>query len=532
MIPPLYEHVLEEVIRAGVKEFCVCPGARNSPLVCALNNTKQIKTHYWYEERSAAFFALGRARSSKSPVAVVTTSGTAVGELLPAAMEAFYTGVPLLFLTADRPRRFRGTGAPQAAEQVNIFGIYTPFAQDLEDEERCLIDRWDQSSPAHLNVCLEEPKSYRIETPLQIQMPTKRHKPTLSPDSTPLNNFFAESPYPLILVSTLSSEEQAPVREFLLKVNAPIYCESGSGLREDPALEHLQIRVESSIWTLSQANDYPIDGILRLGGIPVTRIWRDLEDKKNQLAECSISELPFSGLSWGTHIQCDLKHFLSTYIPTRSQGIENFYEWVNADRLLHQEIEKLFLEYPASEPALFRALSVRIPKNSMVYLGNSLPVREWDLGAPLEPRGIHIETSRGLNGIDGQLSTFLGLCEKGRENWAILGDLTTLYDFAGLWIAHTIPEISFRVVVMNNGGGKIFSRIFKDPSFQNNHSFDFEPFANCWKIPYYCLNGSEILEEVDSQAFIEVCPDPVETDAFWKAHDELLQSVMMVSSKK
>lgn len=527
MNQPLYQSVLEAAIQVGVREFSVCPGARNSPLVEALSMTESLKKHYWYEERSAAFFALGRARSTKQPVAVITTSGTAVGELLPAVMEAYYTGVPLLLITADRPRRFRGTGAPQAAEQVDIFGIYTPFSQDLENEDRCNLEKWKQNSPAHLNVCLEEPKSYRVETPLKIQESHKGLKSLSSIDFSPLDKFFTQSRYPLVLVSSLSDTERGPVRDFLIRLNAPIYCESGSGLREDPTLQHLQIRVESAIWSLSQASDYPIDGILRLGGIPVTRVWRDLEDKKDQLAECSISELPFSGLSWGTHLQCHLQDFFNQYTPIESHQVESFQKWAEADKRLHHGIEELFLEYPASEPALFRTLSLRIPKKSLVYLGNSLPVREWDLSAPYPPRGLQIETSRGLNGIDGQVSTFLGLCESGRENWAILGDLTTLYDFAGLWISHSMPEIPIRVVVINNGGGKIFSRIFKDPCFQNNHSFDFENYARSWKVPYYYVRDGEIPGEIGSHAFIEVRPDPLATNAFWKAHDALVKSIII-----
>jgi 2-succinyl-5-enolpyruvyl-6-hydroxy-3-cyclohexene-1-carboxylate synthase len=115
----------------------------------------QAIKHFSYEERSAAFFALGRARASGRPVAIIT--GTAAGELLQATMEAFYTEDPLLLITADRPRRYRGTGAPQAAEQAGIFGVYAPFSQDLEHVDPCAITEWDWVDPAHLNVCIEDP---------------------------------------------------------------------------------------------------------------------------------------------------------------------------------------------------------------------------------------------------------------------------------------------------------------------------------------------------------------------------------------
>ncbi len=152
----LAEQIIIEASRLGLEEYCVCPSSRNAPFVPLLTQ-KKIKTYYWFEERSAAFFAIGRARLTGKPVAVIVTSGTAAGELLPAAMEAYYSGVPLLLITADRPRRFRGSGAPQTAEQVGLFGQYATYSQDLASQEHCNLSGWNKVSPAHLNVCFEEP---------------------------------------------------------------------------------------------------------------------------------------------------------------------------------------------------------------------------------------------------------------------------------------------------------------------------------------------------------------------------------------
>jgi 2-succinyl-5-enolpyruvyl-6-hydroxy-3-cyclohexene-1-carboxylate synthase len=127
---------------AGVEDFCVCAGSRNSPLIAVLPDALSF-----VDERSAAFFALGRAKLRERPTAVVTTSGTAVAELLPATIEAFYSGVPLLLITADRPARYRGTGAPQSIEQEQIFGPYA--ARSFED--------WQRDRPLHINIEFDEP---------------------------------------------------------------------------------------------------------------------------------------------------------------------------------------------------------------------------------------------------------------------------------------------------------------------------------------------------------------------------------------
>jgi len=440
-------------------------------------------------------------------------------------MEAYYTGVPLLLITADRPRRFRGTGAPQTAEQENLMGVYASFSQDLEGDEVCRIHQWDWSGPCHLNICIEEPRSYRVEyedmsslIPQELMvMPIIPAEPVL------LNQFFQKSKKPLIIVSALDKKNKKAVTEFLLKLNAPIYCESGSSLREDPNLEQLQIRVEPAVWKLSKSGDYEIDGVLRIGGVPVTRLWRDLEDRPHQLAQCSISEVPFSGLSWGRHIQCRLSEFLPSFDIPQGWKCEDFSNWREKDQELQGAVDELYQRFPTSELSLYRDLSRKIQNNSMLYLGNSLPIREWDWTAVFEPKGIEVEASRGLNGIDGQLSTFLGLCSGERENWTILGDLTMLYDFPALWILQQMKDIPIKVVVINNRGGKLFARLYKDPVFQHIHDFDFEHFAKSWKIPYFLLDKTVESPPLPKQAFIEINPDLKATEDFWKEYNALMQ---------
>jgi 2-succinyl-5-enolpyruvyl-6-hydroxy-3-cyclohexene-1-carboxylate synthase len=138
--------LVDELRGAGVADFCVCAGSRNSPLLAVLGARREGLFSF-VDERSAAFFALGRAKRDRRPVAVVTTSGTAVAELLPAAVEAFYSAVPLLLVTADRPARFRGTGAPQCIDQLGIFGVYAET--DLAS--------WTRKKPLHMNIEFDEP---------------------------------------------------------------------------------------------------------------------------------------------------------------------------------------------------------------------------------------------------------------------------------------------------------------------------------------------------------------------------------------
>jgi 2-succinyl-5-enolpyruvyl-6-hydroxy-3-cyclohexene-1-carboxylate synthase len=138
--------LIARVRASGVKDFCVCGGSRNAPLIAVLADVG-ANTLSFVDERSAAFFALGRAKRDGLPVAVVTTSGTAAAELLPATVEGYYSGVPLVLITADRPARFRGTGAPQSIEQIGLFGIYA--STDMKN--------WNRRTPLHINIEFDEP---------------------------------------------------------------------------------------------------------------------------------------------------------------------------------------------------------------------------------------------------------------------------------------------------------------------------------------------------------------------------------------
>lgn len=312
----LAKQVLEELISQGVREFCLCPGARNAPLVYPLVHSDQVRIYYWPEERSAAFFALGRIKCTGKPAAVITTSGTAAAELLPAAMEAYYTGLPLVLITADRPRRFRGTGAPQSAEQVGLYTSYVHEMMDYAYGDVCSIQKWKREGPIHLNICFEEPddkdcREIRLEKKDPIQEVTCGNcTPEFSPDGTYLS-FLQHTQYPLVVVGALTHSVHEEAIQYLLNMGAPVYLEASSGIREEPRLSLLRIKCIEKVWKKSAENGYAIDGVLRIGGVPTARLWRDLENQEGKIKVCSVSALPFSGLSSAEVIYTDLAGFFA-----------------------------------------------------------------------------------------------------------------------------------------------------------------------------------------------------------------------------
>lgn len=518
----LAQQIVEKLIRQGITEFCVCAGSRNSPLVYALAKTKQAKVYYWGEERSAAFFAIGRIKATGRPVAVVTTSGTAAAELLPATMSAYYLSLPLLLLTADRPRRFRLSGAPQSAEQVGLYTYYTSFEADIAFSEECDLEKWNCQAPAHLNICFEEPSAKECDL---ISMPEDISVGSLpSPvhfqfsHLAPFKNFLENCSYPFVVVGGLPHAYREEVINLLIKLKAPIYAEGPSNIREDSRLSPYRIKSIEQLWQQAEKYDYPIDGILRIGEIPTGRLWRDLEEKNGQIKVCSISEQPFSGLSWSESIYTSIPtfcHQASLHLFNKNYP---FHKWLQKDNEFHQLLLRLIEEEPLSEPSLVFNLSNQLQKNTQIYLGNSLPIREWDLAAAYEDKNFTIQASRGVNGIDGQVSTFLGLCKPDLQNWAIIGDWTALYDMVGFWILDQLPEIGVNVVIINNGGGQIFSKMgYSLPSFTNPHQLNFEHLASFWGMEYEKWRG--IPQKINfgyRRRIIELVPDNEATDRFWK----------------
>ncbi len=495
----------------GVRTVVVCPGGRNAPLVQAL----ELATTAWgmeapsfVDERSAAFFALARARRDGRPVAVSVTSGTAAAELLPAAIEAHANGVPLILLTADRPRSHRGSGSPQSMWQVGLFTRYAPTVVDWEEGEVFpdWHDGWDRRSPLHLNLCFQEPRW--VEAPVALPAPAADLSPPTS--RAPAEVAYPTWKNPLVLLGALAPEERPSVEAFCRWYGAPVLAEASSGLRhvDAPMFARAADRVVRS-WFRSGR----FDGVLRLGGVPSWRLWRDLEKWEGPLL--TVGRSAWSGLPGRDVHRGELAPWLEGW---RAAGPRCD---VRAD--FHQEdvaaalrLDGLHAEYPQSEPALVRGLSIRAATGAMVYLGNSRPVRDWNEHADRR-KSFEIQENRGLNGIDGQVSAFYGHCRDGAENWALLGDLTTIYDLQGPWaVRHLAPGTRSRLVVVNNHGGRIFERMFPTPGFLNVHQLGFEGFARMWGLSHghnFAIDGDH--------AVVELRPEAGQTRAFRERWEKL-----------
>ena len=252
----------------------------------------------------------------------------------------------------------------------------------------------------------------------------------------------------------LTSEESKSVESFLSQLGAPIYAECCSGLRESKLLEKLILKgSDRVVKKLLEKN--LVDSIIRIGGVPTLRAWRDLESFS--IPVLSISNAPFTGSPASLLIEGNISSIINECELLKKFDVSESIRAI--DLRGERELAKLIYEYPNAEPSLFYSLSHQIHSNDSIFVGNSLPIREWDLAASYKTPHPLVTAQRGTNGIDGQLSHFFGNLDGNRHNWGIFGDLTTLYGLNAFWILKEFPSVPISIVVINNSGGDIFRRL-------------------------------------------------------------------------
>lgn len=505
-------------LEQGIREFVVCAGARNAALVEVLvqaESAGHVTLRRHFEERSAGFFALGRTMSSGEPCAVVTTSGTAVAELLPAMIEACYQGRPVVALTADRPAEFRGSGAPQSIQQVGIFSDHAGSGD---------LATWDRRSPWHLNVELEE--EFEVGEMDFSEIGVTRPEvvwPRLAVAG--LARWLKDDLFRglVVYVGGLEPEDREDVFHFLLDLDAPVVAEATSGLRE--ALAGLVLPDPDR-----SLKRQPPGKVLRLGSVPSGRFWRDLEG----LPEVEVWNVCPSGFPGLARESLTITGEVGRVIRALGDAEEagDALDYLPRSSRRFAEMDELLEAYPDSEPGLLRTLSHYAALGSGVFLGNSLPIREWNLFAQRDRPVPEVRANRGVNGIDGQISTWLGVSASREDAWCVVGDLTALYDLSAPAMLGQVVSKGRVLVVINNGGGAIFGRVPRLAAMgprskelmKNPHSVSLEGWAAMWGMRYVRIDtveGFDALETGDGMLLVELVPSVKETEIFWKKWDEM-----------
>jgi len=510
---------VERCLRAGIREFVICGGARNAALIEALARAEAAgHARLWrhFEERGAGFFALGRTLATGLPCAVATTSGTAAAELLPAMIEARYQSRPLVALTADRPATHRGRGTPQAIDQLHLFGGCA-FDGGL--------DAWDGLGPLHWNLGFEETFETGNEF-FQDLRPGVFDAGWGAPDVAALARWLRGGPAEgiAVMLGGLEPSEREEVFHFCRELGAPVAAEATSGLRE--ALQGLVLHDADRVLRAHAPRK-----ILRLGDVPSGRFWRDLET----MTGTEVWSVCRNGLP-GLAREAKVTRGPADRVIRALGAIDpagDALDLLESNATRADRITELLERHPDSEASMVRMLSNYASLGSGVFLGNSLPIREWNLFAQSRRPVMNVRANRGANGIDGQLATWLGWSADSAASWAVVGDLTALYDIASPLMLHQIVAEGRVLVVIHNRGGRIFDRLPRLRGMSPRaiecltqpHDADLSVLARFWGMDHLRVATADEFDRFDPAAagavLLELAPDADQTAAFWSDWDRM-----------
>lgn len=464
--------LLDGLAGAGVTTLVMSPGSRSTPVVLAAQRRPTIDIVPILDERSAAFFALGSARASGRPVALLATSGSAPAHWYPAVIEASESGIPLVLLSADRPPSLRNWGANQTIDQTRLFGA---FVRETHDPGLPRADAGALKAMAALGLRAGTVASGPRPGPVHINLPfADALVPAGDCDSPPR----AASPAMPSLEPTVRLDRLprgrgvivcgpgTPAGDFpdaLLRCAArhalPVLADPLSGLRFGPAAGSVISGYDALLRNGAAARALRPDWVLRFGRAPVSKSligW--LEGLPTLLVD--------AGGGWNdpTHdvvrrldaapaAVCEAAANLAADLAAGGPDAAWLEAWRTADRRIAALADRHLSETDWFEGHLIRRLMGLLSAGEALLCASSLPIRQLDTWSGVRGDALAVFCNRGVSGIDGQVSTLAGLCHGGRPAWGLLGDLSFCHDLSGLLQAGRLDR---PLLVLNNGGGRIF----------------------------------------------------------------------------
>ncbi len=482
---------IDELVRVGVTTAVISPGSRSTPMAILMAEHPKMDVYVNIDERSAAFFALGIAKEKKTPVAILCTSGTAAANYYPAIVEASISRVPLLVLTADRPHELRDVGAPQAIDQIHIYGKYAKWFVEMalpEDTNemikyaRTMAARATGKSltapagPVHLNFPFREPLIPNIDAdnlwnrgafnnPKHVNVLIGR--PAIDEShSSYLFEFFSSYEKGVIICGEQVSEEFS---EYITKVASlfgfPILADPLSQLRSGShSKEYIIDCYDTFLRNQEFTKTYQPDIIIRFGAMPISKAllqYVKANEGCKQIVIDSDGGWREPTLSASEMVYCDEVEFCKGMLALGQNKDIAKTNWTN-DWILINEITKSELmsiqnEEILAEGKVIVELKRLLSTNSTLFIGNSMPIRDVDSFFTNTEKALKIMANRGANGIDGTISTALGVSASSSNRLVlVIGDLTFFHDLNGLLAAKQY-SIPITIVLINNNGGGIFS---------------------------------------------------------------------------
>ena len=567
--------LVDEFYQLGVRHAVFSPGSRSTTMAMLFKEHEGFETYMNIDERSASFMALGIAKAHKEPTVLVCTSGSAVAHYLPAILEAQYSGVPLIVLSADRPHTLLHVGAPQTVDQHKIFGTAVNYFEELavpqeshyytyprQVARKSYMKAMDtKKGPVHINVPLFEPLVPELDSkhfeagrsPFNVVKPhyssgcnydnTSRTSHVSNTSSSKNDSFLAKYKNILILAGPqVDVVEANSILSFATMLQAPILADPLSNVRrsynsvdshsDKECIDTSKVIISTYDAFLADKELWPIlkpDCVIQFGQIVVSKrvqqmiaSWTDVEYIEVNPTMDSMNPTGKTTM----HMQASIDVFTHLYGKNNNSDT-----YLNIWRRLDQAGKKQ-LSLASDEPQCFEGRTIRelqkqIPEDGQIFVANSMTIRDFDYFWFSGESKAVLYGNRGVNGIDGTISTALGLAVNGRPTYLVTGDLSLFHDLNGLAVAKT-HNLNLTIILHNNDGGGIFEYLPQkgtkhfDYLFSTSQGLDYSGAAKLYGCDYTKISSpdelSSVLANVSQETGVHIIEIPTNREYSRELH--------------
>lgn len=536
--------LVDEFYQLGVRHAVFSPGSRSTTMAMLFKEHEGFETYMNIDERSASFMALGIAKAHKEPTVLVCTSGSAVAHYLPAVLEAQYTGVPLIVLSADRPHTLLHVGAPQTVDQHKIFGTAVNYFEELavpqeshyytyprQVARKAYMKAMDtKKGPVHINVPLFEPlvpelsrnhfeagrSSFKVVKPNYSSVFGCDNRNNLThinnaidiahgnDGTNEINDLLKRYERILILAGPqIDIDEAETIRSFGEALQAPILADPLSNVRGCGTSNVVISTYDALLAGKALWHELKPDCVIQFGQIVVSKrvqqmlaSWTDVEYIEVNPTMDSMNPTGKTTM----HVQASIDVF--THVYEKNNNSDKYLKlWQQLEQEGKKQLSTAIDEPHCFEGRTIRELQKQISEDGQVFVANSMTIRDFDYFWFSGESKAVLYGNRGVNGIDGTISTALGLAVNGRPTYLVTGDLSLFHDLNGLAVAKT-HNLNLTIILHNNDGGGIFEYLPQkgtkhfDYLFSTSQGLDYSGAAKLYGCSYIKISSPDELSSV------------------------------------
>ena len=540
--------LVDEFYQLGVRHAVFSPGSRSTTMAMLFKEHEGFETYMNIDERSASFMALGIAKAHKEPTVLVCTSGSAVAHYLPAVLEAQYSRVPLIILSADRPHTLLHVGAPQTVDQHKIFGTAVNYFEELavpqeshyytyprQVARKAYMKAMDtKKGPVHINVPLFEPLVPELSRN-HFEAGRSSFK-VVKPNYSDIfacgegNNLLERYERILILAGPqIDVDEADMIRSFGEALQAPILADPLSNVRGCGTSKVVISTYDALLAGKALWHELKPDCVIQFGQIVVSKrvqqmiaSWTDVEYIEVNSTMDSMNPTGKTTM----HVQASIDVF--THVYGKNNNSDTYLNiWRRLDQAGKKQLSSTIDEPHCFEGRTIRELQKQIPEDGQIFVANSMTIRDFDYFWFSGESKAVLYGNRGVNGIDGTISTALGLAANGRPTYLVTGDLSLFHDLNGLAVAKT-HNLNLTIILHNNDGGGIFEYLPQkgtkhfDYLFSTSQGLDYSGAAKLYGCGYTKISSpdelSSVLANVSQETGVHIIEIPTNREYSRELH--------------